>query len=76
MRSIFTSRDVIIDEDSILQEKSEMDKAQGGAPHSQQILVQRSLNFPMALTNLMGQMKTHGIQMVISKRLLSSNLDH
>ena len=34
-RSIFTSRDVVFDEDSILREKSEKeDKAQGGASDS------------------------------------------
>ena len=38
-RSVFTNRDVVFDEESMLQEKSEMvDKAQGGASDVRQTL--------------------------------------
>ena len=73
--SDFTNRDVVFDEESMLQDKSEtVNKVQGGALEVRQTLKKRELSSQRALKGLMGQKMTH-IQMETKIRLLKSNLD-
>ena len=76
-RSAFTTRDVIFDEESMLQERSETkDKSQGGAPDSSADTQVKGIEFSDCSKSLMGQMRNLQIQMEMSRRLLRSNIDH
>ena len=63
-KSTFSCKDVILDEEFMLQEKSEMeDKAQGGASDSLADTQEKELSSQRALKVLMGQKRTPHIQM-------------
>ena len=49
---------------------------QGGAPNNSINSRAEEVEFLDGLTNMTSQMKTSSIQTVMSKRLLSNNLDH
>jgi len=75
-RSAFTSRDVIFDEESMLQEKSEMeDKAQGGASDSSEDTQEKKVEFLESPKKPERSKRTPQIQMETNRRLLKSNLD-
>ena len=75
-RSVFTSRDVVFDEESMLREKSEMkDKVQGGASDSLADTQKKKLGSQRALKGLKGQKRTTQIQMETNKRLPKSKLN-
>jgi len=74
-RSAFTSKDVVFNDESMLQDKSEKkNKAQGGASDSLTDTQKRELSSQKVLKDLTGQKRTQ-IQMKTNKRLLKSNLD-
>jgi len=71
-RSAFTSRDVIFDEKSMLQEESETeDKAQGGASDTQE----KKVEFSESPKRPEGSEKDFSDQMEMNRRLIKSNLD-
>ena len=75
-RSTFTSRDVIFDEESMLQEESETeDKTQGGTSDSSTDTQEKGVEFSENPKRPEGLEKDSSIQMETNKRLLKSNLD-
>jgi len=75
-RSALTSSDVIFDEESILQEKSETeDKAQGGVLDSWVDNQEKKVKFSKSPKRPEGSEEDSSIQMEINRRLLKSNLD-
>jgi len=67
---------VIFDEESMLQEKSEMeDKAQGGASDSSEDTQEKKVEFLESPKKPEGSKRTPQIQMETNRRLLKSNLD-
>jgi len=78
IRSAFTSRDMVFDEELMLQEKSEMEdkKRKVELQTVRQTLRKRKLSFQKALKGLKDQKRTPQIQMEANKTLLKSNLNH
>ena len=76
-RSAFTSRDVIFDEKSMLQEKSETeDKAQGGASNSSADTQEKKVEFLESPKRPEGLEDDSSIQIETNRKLLKSNVDH
>ena len=75
-KSVFTSRDVIFDEESMLREKSETeDKAQGGALDSLTNTHEKQVEFSASPKRSEGSEKDSSDPDGDNRRLLKSNLD-